>query len=444
LLVSINVPSEQQEQASSMPNPAPFAPFEWKIAFRYLRARRTEGGVSGMAWISLIGITLAVFALVATLAVRTGLREETVRTILGANAHLEVLYHTVITDDGRSERVIRDFDALSARLIKVPGVLDAVPVVKGQVIGNIGENNAPLELYGIRIEDLKRFPSVAEPDVSFGDLSRLAEGIALGAGLARSLNAGIGDRVKVISPNGTRTPFGIKPRVSVFEVVYVFRSGQAFIDTTRAYLPLSDAQPFLNREGAVDQIEVMVDQPDAVGAYVPSILAAAGDRAYAWTWQDRSGGFLRALALQDNALFVLLGILVLIAAMNIVSGLIMLVKNKGRDIGILRTMGLDRGTILRVFFLVGASIGMLGTVCGVMLGAVFAANIDMIYSLIDVFTGGGKAQLEAQGFFFPPAVLRLTDVLAAVVLSLGLSFVITIFPARRAARMDPVEALRYE
>lgn len=397
-----------------------------------------------MAWISLIGITLAVFALVATLAIRTGLREETVRTILGANAHLELLYHTQVTQDGRPERVIRDFDDLATRVLQAPGVVDAVPVVKGRVIGNIGENNAPLELYGIRLEDLQRFPSVTQPEVSSGDLSRLGDGIALGSGLARALNAGIGDRVKVISPNGTRTPFGIKPRVSVYDVVYIFRSGQGFIDSTRAYLPLSEAQPFLNREGAVDQIEVLVEQPEEVSRYLPGILAAAGDSAYAWTWQDRSGGFLRALALQDNALFVLLGILVLIAAMNIVSGLIMLVKNKGRDIGILRTMGLEQGTILRVFFLVGASIGTIGTLAGVLIGAVFAANIDGIYNLIDAFTGGGKAQLEAQGFFFPPAVLRVPDLISAVVLSLGLSFVITLFPARRAARMNPVEALRYE
>ena len=427
-----------------MSTPAPFARYEWMIAWRYLRARRSEGGVSGMTWISLIGIALAVFALVATLAVRTGLREETLRTILGANAHLELLYSAVQTDQGRTDRSIADFDALAARVAQVPGVLDAVPVVKGRVIGNLGQNNAPLELYGIRLEDLQRFPSVAAPQVSFGELSRFGEGIALGSGLARSLNAGIGDRVKVISPNGTRTAFGIKPRVSVYDVVYIFRSGQGFIDASRAYLPLADAQPFLNRDGVVDQLEVRVEQPEAVDRYVPAILTAAGERAYVWSWQDRSGGFLRALALQDNALFVLLAILVLIAAMNIVSGLIMLVKNKGRDIGILRTVGLDQGAILRVFFLVGASIGVLGTLVGVAVGALFAAYIDTIYSFVDVFTGGGKAQLEAQGFFFPPAVLRLPDLLSAIGLSLALSFFITLFPARRAARMNPVEALRYE
>ena len=422
----------------------PFAPYEWMIAWRYLRARKAEGGVSTMTWISLIGITLAVFALIATLAIRTGLREETVRTILGANAHVELYYNAAETEFNLRDRAIRDFDDVSKRINAVPGVVAAVPVVVGRVIGNLGQSNAPIELYGIRAEDLPRFPSVVAPEQSSGDLARLDEGIALGARLANSLGASVGDKIRVINPNGNRTFGGVTPRTSAWEVVYIFRSGQGFIDASRAYLPLSEAQPFMNRDDAVDQIEVMVDDPEAVENFTRPILEAAGERSYVWSWRNRSGGFLRALALQDNALFILLSILVLIAAMNIVSGLIMLVKNKGRDIGILRTIGLDQGAILRVFFIVGASIGSVGTMFGLILGVLFVLNIDMIYTLLDLLTGSGKAELEAQGFFFPPAVLRLPDVASAVGLSLGLSFVITYFPARRAARMNPVEALRYE
>ena len=422
----------------------PFAPHEWMIAWRYLRARKAEGGVSTMTWISLIGITLAVFALIATLAIRTGLREETVRTILGANAHVELYYNAAETEFNLRDRAIRDFDDVSKRINAVPGVVAAVPVVVGRVIGNLGQSNAPIELYGIRAEDLPRFPSVVAPEQSSGDLARLDEGIALGARLANSLGASVGDKIRVINPNGNRTFGGVTPRTSAWEVVYIFRSGQGFIDASRAYLPLSEAQPFMNRDDAVDQIEVMVDDPEAVENFTRPILEAAGERSYVWSWRNRSGGFLRALALQDNALFILLSILVLIAAMNIVSGLIMLVKNKGRDIGILRTIGLDQGAILRVFFIVGASIGSVGTMFGLILGVLFVLNIDMIYTLLDLLTGSGKAELEAQGFFFPPAVLRLPDVASAVGLSLGLSFVITYFPARRAARMNPVEALRYE
>jgi len=272
----------------------------------------------------------------------------------------------------------------------------------------------------------------------------LPEGIALGISLAQSLNVAVGDKIRVITPNGPQTPRGRKPRVSSYEVVYTFRSGQLAIDATRAYLPLAEAQPFLNRDEVVDQIEVMIQNPQQVTDMQVPVLQAAGERAYVWTWRDRSGGFLRALQLQDNALYVLLGILLLIATMNIISGLIMLVKNKGRDIGILRTMGLTQGSVLRVFFIVGASIGVMGTLAGVILGILFTANIEHVYGMMDVVTGNSRNALEAQGFFYPPAVLQFGDLMLAICLSLGLSFVITWFPARRAARMSPVEALRYE
>lgn len=422
----------------------PFAGFEFLIAWRYLRARRAEGGVSVMTWISLIGITLAVFALVSTLAVRTGLRAETLRIILGAQAHLEVYHAETVNADGVRDKLIRDYDALAGEIAKVPGVVSAVPIVKGRLIANLRENNAPIELYGIMPDDLLGFSSIVTPERAQGDLSRLPNGIAIGEGVARNLGVGIGSTIKVISPNGVQTAFGTSPRVSAYEVVYIFRSGQTFIDNTRAYLPLDEAQVFLGREGGVDQIDVLIDDPEDVEAVAPGVIDTAGDRAFGWTWRDKSGGMLRALQLQDNALYILLFILVLIATLNIVSGLVMLVKNKGRDIGILRTIGLTEGSILRVFVLVGASVGIAGTVLGAILGAVFAANIEHVYGLMDAITGNARAGLEAQGFFFPPAILRLGDLAAAVGLSLLLSFLVTIFPARRAARMNPVEALRYE
>ncbi len=422
----------------------PFAPFEFLIAWRYLRARRAEGGVSVMTWISLIGVTLAVFALVTTLAVRTGLRAETLRIILGAQAHLEVYHTEQLRDDGTTDRLIRDYDAVAERIAAMPNVTGAVPVVKGRLIANLRQNNAPIELYGIAPDALQGFPSIAEAEVQFGDLSRLSEGIALGEGVARNLGVGVGDTIRVISPDGVKTAFGTSPRVSAYEVVYIFRSGQTFIDGSRAYLPLEEAQVFLNREGGVDQIDVMLADPESVERLQPTVLEASGGPAFGWTWRDRSGGMLRALQLQDNALYILLFILVLIATLNIVSGLVMLVKNKGRDIGILRTIGLSEGSILRVFILVGASVGIAGTLLGAVLGVIFAANIEHVYALMDNLTGNSRAGLEAQGFFFPPAILRPFDLALAIGLSLLLSFAVTILPARRAARMNPVEALRYE
>ncbi|HBS49711.1 MAG TPA: lipoprotein-releasing ABC transporter permease subunit [Rhodobacteraceae bacterium] len=426
-----------------MADTRPFAPFEWMIAWRYLRARRAEGGVSVMTWISLVGITLAVFALIATLAVRSGFRAEFVGTILGANAHVTVYTAGEVSDQGVIDRRLTGFDEMAERIRAVPGVTRAAPLVRGQVMVNHRDRNAGVEVFGIRPADLLDLPGINNPD-GRGDLEALPSGIAIGSGVARELGVGVGDRIRLISPNGVKTAFGTSPRINAYEVVYVFTAGRYDIDRTRVYLPFAEAQGFFNREGAADEIEVMVAEPEAVERIAPAIRAAAGPRALAWTWRDASGGFLRALEVEDNVMFIILSILVLIAAMNIVSGLIMLVKNKGRDIGILRTIGLTEGSVLRVFFICGAFTGLIGTACGVVLGVLFVIYIDPIFSAVNWLMGGGVWDPSIRGIYALPAELHLSDVLKAVGLSLGLSFVVTIFPARRAARLNPVEALRYE
>ncbi|GFE48441.1 ABC transporter substrate-binding protein [Roseobacter cerasinus] len=425
-------------------SPPPFAPFEWMIAWRYLRARRAEGGVSVMTWISFLGITLAVFALIATLAVRSGFRAEFVDTILGSNAHVTVYSIGTVAENGQVDRSIAEYDDLAARLAEVPGVTRAAPLVRGQVMAAFQGRNAGLEVYGIAPDDLQTLPRIANPETARGDITSFPQGIALGSGVARELGVGIGDRVKLISPDGVKTAFGTSPRVNAYEVTYIFTAGRYDIDRTRAYLPFEETQIYFNREGLADEIEVMVERPEQVNQLVPALFAAAGGTAQVWTWQDASGGFLRALEVEDNVMFIILSILVLIAAMNIVSGLIMLVKNKGRDIGILRTIGLSQGSILRVFFICGAFTGFLGTLCGVILGSLFALYIDPIFSFVNLVMGGGVWDPSIRGIYALPAELHLNDVLSAVALSLGLSFIVTLFPARRAARMNPVEALRYE
>lgn len=422
----------------------PFSAFEFLIAWRYIRARRAEGGVSVMTWISLIGVTLAVFALIATLAVRSGFRAQFVDTILGANAHIS-LYHAGDMDAaGNITRTIADYEAMAARVAEVDGVTSAAPLVRGQVLANIGNANTFLEVFGIAAEDLANIPRVANPEDFSGDIGRFDEGIAIGSGVARELGVQVGDKIRIISPNGTRGPMGVQPRTSAYEVVYIFTAGRWDIDRTRAYLPLAQAQTFFNRDGLADEIEVMTADPDNVAALVPQVMEAAGPRTLPWTWQDSSGSYLQALTVEDNVMFVILSILVLIASMNIISGLVMLVKNKGRDIGILRTMGLTEGSILRVFFICGASIGTVGTLMGVVLGCAFAIWIDPIFSLVNYVSGGGVWDPSIRGIYNLPAELHLSDVLKSVALSLGLSWIVTIFPARRAARMNPVEALRYE
>ena len=424
--------------------PPPFSRYEWMIAWRYLRARRAEGGVSTMTWISLIGIALAVFALIATLAVRSGFRAEFVDTILGANAHVTIYSVGQVQEGGRIDRTIKEYDALADRLRAIPGVTRAAPLVKGQVMANLRQRNAGVQVFGIAAKDIVTLPGIAQSDTSIGSLADFEQGIALGSGVARNLGVSVGDRIKLISPNGVKTAFGTSPRVNAYDVVYIFSAGRYDIDNTRVYMPFAEAQSYFNREGAADEIEVMVAKPEAVDDLTLPLLEAAGDMGRIWTWRDASGGFLRALEVEDNVMFIILSILVLIAAMNIVSGLIMLVKNKGRDIGILRTIGLSEGSVLRVFFICGAFTGVIGTGIGLILGCLFALYIDPIFSFVNYAMGGGVWDPAIRGIYALPAQLRMEDVLKAVFLSLGLSFLVTYFPARRAARMNPVEALRYE
>ena len=423
----------------------PFAAFEWMIAWRYLRARRAEGGVSVMTWISLIGIALGVMALIATLAVRAGFRAEFVDTIVGANAHVTVYSAPRLNAAGQPDRTIADYAALAGAIGALPGVTRAAPLVRGQVMATFGQRSNVADVYGIAPEDLATIPRVGGPGAeAVGDLSRFPEGIALGSGLAREMGVQVGDKVRLISPNGARTPMGTAPRVSAFEVVYIFTAGRWDIDRTRAYMPFEAAQSYFNREGRADEIEVMVEDPERVDDWTGPLLTVAGPAALVWTWRDASGAFLSALDIEDDVMFVILSILVLIAAMNITSGLIMLVKNKGRDIGILRTMGLTEGSILRVFFLCGAFTGLIGTAAGVILGCLIAVYVEQIMAAVNWLSGGGAWDPSIRGIYRLPAELRAWDVGRAVALSLTLSFVVTWFPARRAARMNPVEALRYE
>jgi len=422
----------------------PFASFEWLIAWRYLRARRREGGVSVMTWISLIGIALAVFALIATLSVRSGFRSEFVATILGANAHVQVLQTPYATETGQVIRTLDDYDARADAVRQVPGVTRVAPTVRGEVLASANGRNAGVQVLGQTIADIKTLPLLADPEVSYGSIDDLANGIAIGTGVANQLGVLVGDRVQIISPDGVQGLMGTTPRTSTYEVVHIFQVGRYDIDRIRVYMPLAEAQRFFNRDGVVDELEVLVEDPEDIDGLVTPILAAAGAGTYSWTWLQSSGGFLRALEMEDNIMFVILSILVLIATLNITSGLIMLVKNKGRDVGILRTMGLSQGSILRIFFICGSGIGLIGTTLGVILGCAFAIYIDPIFGFVNWLLGGGVWDPSVRFISELPAELRLVDVLRAAALSLGLSFVVTYFPARRAARMNPVEALRYE
>ncbi|SIP94325.1 lipoprotein-releasing system permease protein [Paracoccus thiocyanatus] len=433
-----------------MASPAPFSRYEFMIAWRYLRARRAEGGVSVMTWISLIGITLGVMALIATLAVRAGFRAEFVDTILGANAHSTVYYApTQIYNELTEETYvtpgrIEDYDALAARIAQIPGVTRAVPAVRAQVMARQGDAAGLGDVHGIALDALRGMAGIADPQSAQGNLDDFDQGIAIGIGMARDLGLGVGDRLQLVAPDGAKTPFGTTPRVESFEVVYIFSAGRYDVDQTRIYMPLVAAQSFFNREGQADEIGVFVADPERIDDWTAPLLQEAGERGQIWTWRDASGSFLAALDMEDDVMFLILSILVLIASMNITSGLIMLVKNKGRDIGILRTMGLTEGSVLRVFFLCGAFTGVIGTIAGVVLGVALSLNVDHIMAALNALSGGNAWQPEVRGIYHLTADLRAWDIFRAAALSLVLSFIVTIFPARRAARMNPVEALRYE
>lgn len=419
-----------------------FSGYEWMVAWRYLRARRAEGGVSIMTWISLVGIALAVFALIATMSVRSGFRSDFTATILGANAHVTI-YNSVYSESGQNAG-FSDYAARTEAVRAVEGVTRVAPIIRGQVMVTANGRNMGVEVLGETLADMKTIPLIMEPESKAGNIEDFESGIAIGNGIARQLGLSVGDKITLISPDGVKTPFGTAPRINDYDVVYIFQVGRVDIDRTRVYLPFLEAQSFFNREGIADELEVSVADPENIDPMRNALNIAADSRSIIWTWQDASGGFLRALEVEDNVMFVLMSVLVLIAAMNIISGLIMLTKNKTRDIGILRTMGFSQGAILRIFFIIGASIGLVGTAIGVVLGCLFALYIDPIFSIVNGLMGGNLWDPNVRYISNLPAKLELKNVLNAVLLSLTLSFSITFIPARRAASMNPVEALRDE
>jgi len=415
----------------------PFSAFERMVAWRYLRARRKEAFISVIAGFSFVGIMLGVATLIIVMAVMNGFRTELISRILGVNGHMIVQ---------PIDTPLNNYNELAQKFAAVPGVKMAIPLVEGQTLasGKNGAGSGAL-VRGIRAEDITKLKYVAD-NIKSGDLVGFAagDGIAIGSRLAASLGVGVGDTVTLISPEGDVTPMGVNPRVKSYKVSAVFEIGMSEYDSSIIFMPLEQAQLYFNADGIVQSIELFVNNPDKIDELREPIEKAAGRQIFITDWRQRNSTFFSALQVERNVMFMILTLIVLVAALNIISGLIMLVKDKGHDIAILRTMGATSGAVMRIFFMTGAAIGTAGTFAGVILGVVVCLNVERIRQFFSWLSGTTLFNPELYFLSQLPAEMNLSETLSVVIMALALSFLATIFPAWRAAKLDPVQALRYE
>jgi len=422
-----------------MPNPTgthPFAPFEWMLSLRYLRARRKEGFISVIAGFSFLGITLGVATLIIVMAVMNGFRQELLTKILGLNGHLLIQ---------PLESPLTDWEALADRVGKVDGIKLAAPIVEGQALASSPFNASGVLVRGIRAADLTKLASIAK-NIKQGTLDGFdqGQGLAIGSRLAEQLSLRAGDNLTLVAPRGAVTPMGTTPRIKAYKVAAVFEIGMSEYDAAFVFMPLPEAQAYFNRSGDVTAIEVYTDNPDRIDRFRRLLTEAAARPIFLIDWRQRNATFFNALQVERNVMFLILTIIVIVAAFNITSGLIMLVKDKGHDIGILRTMGATQGAIMRVFMMTGASVGVVGTFVGFLLALLVCLNIESIRGFLSWLTNTELFSPELYFLSKLPADLDAGETTAVVIMALTLSLLATLYPAWRAARLDPVEALRYE
>ncbi len=415
-----------------------FNAFERMVAARYLRARRQEGFVSVIAGFSLAGIALGVATLIVVMSVMNGFRDELMGRILGLNGHLGVYAAT--------NRPLDNFDALAAQIRKLPHVAQVEPVVQGQAMATAGGHSHAALVRGVRPDYLAKRAEIAN-NLRQGRLADFGgkDTVVLGDRLAFALGVRPGDRMTLITPQATPTAFGSVPRIKGYRVAATFEAGMYEYNSTFVYMPLESAQAYFDTGDGVTELEVMADNVANVDLVRAEIARAlAGQPVRIVDWRQANASFFNAVQVERNVMFLILTLIIVVAAFNIVAGMIMMVKDKGRDIAILRTMGATRGMVMRIFLLAGATVGVVGTATGFLLGLAFSLNIETIRQWLQGLTGTQLFSPEIYFLSHLPAKVESGDVIAVVGMALGLSLLASIYPSWRAARLDPVEALRYE
>jgi lipoprotein-releasing system permease protein len=406
------------------------------IALRYLRPKRKEAFVSVISIISLVGIALGVATLIIVMAVMNGFRHDLLARILGLSGHVMIQGYY---------KNISDYDALAGRIHAVPGVVSVTPTVDGQVMATQNGISSGVMVRGIRPGDLKAFTLVSK-SLSDGAMEHFHGGdaVIIGGRLADQMRLLPGMKITLIAPRGNVTPFGVTPRVKSYTIAGTFQVGMSEYDRLFVFMPLEEAQQYFNTGDAVDNMVVMINDADRADALAVPIQKVTGPLARVTTWQDKDSAYFTALQIERVTMFLILTLIIVVAALNIISGLYMLVKNKSADIAILRTMGATRAAIMRIFLIAGMSIGVVGTLAGFLIGVLFCNNIESIRQLLQHMTGVTIFDPAIYFLSHMPAQIDSNDVIAVVIMALSLSFLATIYPSWRAARLDPVEALRYE